>query len=455
MTVHALHRVALIDDDEAFRSALTERLALEGLNITPFASAEAALKILTAGFKGVVVTDLRMPGMDGRQLVERLSGVDPDLPVVMMTGHGDIDEAVEAMKRGAYDFLAKPFSPERLVEILRRALEKRALVLDNRRLAAVAADDQGSIPLSGSSRAVESLRAAIQRLADAQVDVLIEGETGAGKEAVARAIHSAGRRRRGSFIAVSCAALPETGLESLLMGETTGLSGAIRRREGQIEQSHEGTLFLDEIDLAPSAAQRLLLRVLEEREVLPVGSMEPHALDLRILASTKGDPAEAVVHGHLREDLYYRLNVIRLRVPPLRERHDDVLLLFSRFLNRAASRLKREAPPIDQRTRRRLLEHDWPGNLRELANFASQVAIGMTPASSHTVRNQGLSHQVLAYEAELIREALSRCHGDVKRVTAELRLPRKTLYDKMTRHGLVPGHYRSVKTNADAVEDGG
>jgi two-component system C4-dicarboxylate transport response regulator DctD len=389
-----------------------------------------------------VVTDLRMPGMDGRQLVERLNAIDPDLPVVMMTGHGDIAEAVDAMKRGAYDFLAKPFAPERLVETVGRALEKRALVLDNRRLAALAADDEGSIPLSGSSRSVEALRAAIQRLADAQVDVMIEGETGSGKEAVARAIHNAGRRRLRPFVAVSCAALPESGLESLLMGAVAGASGTIRRREGQIEQSHQGTLFLDEIDLAPRTAQLLLLRVLEEREVLPVGAMEPHALDLRILAATKGDPVEAVARGDLREDLYYRLNVIRLRAPPLRERRDDVPLLFARFLGRAASRLGREMPAVDHVIRRRLLEHDWPGNLRELANYASQVAVGLSPLTPEARLDEGLVQRVQNYEAELIRESLTRHEGDIRQVTADLQIPRKTLYDKMTRHGLIPARHR-------------
>lgn len=443
MSFEVLKRVALVDDDAPFREALAERLELDGLSVAPYASAEAALKAINDRFDGVVVTDLRMPGLDGRQLVERLNAIDPDIPVVMMTGHGDIGEAVEAMKRGAYDFLAKPFAPERLIETIGRALEKRALVLDNRRLAALAADDEGSIPLSGASRSVEALRAAIQRLADAEVDVLIEGETGAGKEAVARAIHNAGRRRLRPFVAVSCAALPKNGLESLLMGDATGPSGAFRRREGQIEQSHRGTLFLDEIDLAPRAAQLLLLRVLEEREVLPVGAMEPHNLDLRVLASTKGDPTEAVARGALREDLYYRLNVIRLRVPPLRERREDVPLLFARFLGRVAGRLGREAPTVDHAVRRHLLEHDWPGNLRELANFASQVAVGIGPPASETGSSGGLAERVQMYEAELIRESLTRHQGDIRQVTADLRLPRKTLYDKMARHGLVPAQHRA------------
>ncbi len=450
MSFRTLTRVALVDDDDAFRDALAERLELDGLTVSAFASAEAALRVLGDRFDGVVVTDLRMPGMDGRQLVERLSVIDPDLPVVMMTGHGDIAEAVDAMKRGAYDFLAKPFAPERLVETVRRALEKRALVLDNRRLAALATDDEVSIPLSGTSPPIEALRAAIRRLADARVDVLIEGETGSGKEAVARAIHNAGVRRLKPFVAVACAALPEVGLESLLMGQAAGAGpGLLRRREGQIEQSHQGTLFLDEIDLAPRAAQPLLLRVLEEREVLPLGAMEPHALDLRVLAATKGDPVEAVARGDLREDLYYRLNVVRLRTPPLRERRDDVPLLFARFLGRAADRLGRESPPIDQAIRRRLIEHDWPGNLRELANYASQVAVGLAAPSSGAepgsapLSAEGLVQRVQAYEAALIRESLTLHQGDIRQVTAALQIPRKTLYDKMARHGIVPASHRS------------
>lgn len=443
MSFQPLKRVALVEDDAPFRAALAERLELDGFQVSPFPSGDAALKVLDQRFEGVVVTDLRMPGLDGRQLVERLNGIDPDLPVVMMTGHGDVAEAVDAMKRGAYDFLAKPFAPERLVETLRRALEKRALVLDNRRLASLAAEGEWSIPLSGESRAIEALRSAIKRLADAQVDVLIEGETGAGKEAVARAIHNAGRRRLKPFVAVSCAALPESGIESQLMGHAAGaFPGALRRREGQIEQSHQGSLFLDEIDMAPRAAQLMLLRVLEEREILPLGAPEAQALDLRVLAATKSDPADAVARGDLREDLYYRLNVVRLRTPPLRERREDVPVLFARFLTRAAERLGRDIPPMDHAIRRRLLEHDWPGNLRELANFASQVAVGMAPEATGGDADNSLVRQVAAYEAELIRESLTRHHGDVRRVTADLQIPRKTLYDKMARHRITPAEHR-------------
>lgn len=443
MSFRACTRVALVEDDAAFRDALAERLQLSGLIVTAFASGDAALKALDAGFDGVVVTDLRMPGLDGRQLLTRLAALDPDLPVILMTGHGDIAEAVEAMRRGAYDFLAKPFAPERLIETLGRALEKRALVLDNRRLAALAAEDTWAIPLSGESLAVEGLRSAICQLADAQVDVLIEGETGAGKEAVARAIHNAGLRRLKPFVPVASAALSEAGAESQLVGHEAGaFPGAVRRRVGQIEQAHAGTLFLDEIDLAPRAVQLLLLRVLEEREVLPIGASEPRGLDLRVMAATKADPADAVRQGALREDLYYRLNVVRLRAPPLRERRDDVPLLFARFLERAAARLNRETPQIDHAVRRRLLEYDWPGNLRELSNYASQVAVGLHGPAEALERGRGLAEQVQAYEAELIREALSAHRGDIRSVMEALGAPRKTLYDKMTRYNIRPADFR-------------
>ncbi len=445
MSFLSLSRVALVEDDEPFRLALAERLELAGLSVSAFATGEAALKTIGDGFEGVVVTDLRMPGMDGRQLVERLTALDPDLPVIMMTGHGDIAEAVDAMKRGAYDFLAKPFAPERLIETLRRALEKRSLVLDNRRLNALAADETWAIPLSGESAAIVGVRAAIRQLADAPVDVLIEGETGAGKEAVARAIHNAGRRRLRAFVAVASAALPEIGGEGLLAGHEIGaFPGASRKRVGQIEQSHQGTLFLDEIDLAPRSAQLLLLRVLEEREVLPLGASEARGLDLRVIAATKSDPGEAVRRGDLREDLYYRLNVVRLRIPPLRERREDIPVLFARFLGRAVAQLNRPSPPMNHAIRRRLLEYDWPGNLRELANFASRIAVGLDATDAPASIDAGLVQRVQAYEAELIREALAACQGDIRGVLERLRIPRKTLYDKMARHQLTPSRYRRL-----------
>lgn len=441
-------RLALVEDDTDFRLALAERLALEDIEVLQFASAEAAVRNLDARFAGVVVTDLRMPNMDGRQLVDHLVALDPDLPVVMMTGHGDIAEAVDALHRGAYDFLAKPFAPERLIQTLNRAFEKRALVMENRRLQALATDDDLPIPLSGDSPAVEALRGAIHQLGETQVDVLIEGATGSGKEAAARAIHSRSRqasplRQAAPFVAVACAGLPSSGWESQLFGHEAGsFAGAMRHRIGQIEQADGGTLFLDEVDLASGVVQQALLRVVEEREILPLGATRPRGLNLRILASTKIDPMQAVASGALREDLYYRLNVISLRVPALRERAGDIPLLFTRFLDRAAARMGRPVPTLDRGIRRRLLEHDWPGNLRELANFASQVAVGFTVPSGPSLSDRSLADRVQAYEAQLIREALDAHGGDIRRVTESLGLPRKTLYDKMARHGIQPADHR-------------
>ncbi|MBB3872119.1 sigma-54-dependent transcriptional regulator [Brevundimonas mediterranea] len=436
--------VALIEDDADFRQALVERLTLEGLEVRAFTAAEPALKALDADFPGVVVTDLRMPGMDGRQLLTRLQAMDPSLPVIMITGHGDIADAVAAMHDGAYDFVAKPFPFERLQDSLNRALEKRSLVLENRRLVAMAAEGGHELPLAGSSRAITALRATIAQIADARMDVLIEGETGVGKEAVARALHNGGRRRLAPFVAVNCGALPDGLIESELFGHELGaFAGAMRRRVGHVERAHNGSLFLDEVESMPLAVQVKMLRVLEEREIHPIGANEPRVLDLRILASAKIDLSEAARRGDFREDLYYRLNVVRLRVPPLRERREDIPLLFAHFLRRAADRHGVEPPSVTDGVRRRLLEEDWPGNIRELAHFAERVVLGLDEGSGGAEADLSLPDRLHRFEGELLRGALQTHRGDIVAVLEEMRIPRKTLYDKLQRHGLKPADFRA------------
>jgi two-component system C4-dicarboxylate transport response regulator DctD len=436
--------VALIEDDADFRQALVERLTLEGLEVRAFTAAEPALKALDADFPGVVVTDLRMPGMDGRQLLTRLQAMDPSLPVIMITGHGDIADAVAAMHDGAYDFVAKPFPFERLQDSLNRALEKRSLVLENRRLVAMAAEGGHELPLAGSSRAITALRATIAQIADARMDVLIEGETGVGKEAVARALHNGGRRRLAPFVAVNCGALPDGLIESELFGHELGaFAGAMRRRVGHVERAHNGSLFLDEVESMPLAVQVKMLRVLEEREIHPIGANEPRVLDLRILASAKIDLSEAARRGDFREDLYYRLNVVRLRVPPLRERREDIPLLFAHFLRRAADRHGVEPPSVTDAVRRRLLEEDWPGNIRELAHFAERVVLGLDEGSGGAEADLSLPDRLHRFEGELLRGALQTHRGDIVAVLEEMRIPRKTLYDKLQRHGLKPTDFRA------------
>ncbi|MBA4807951.1 sigma-54 dependent transcriptional regulator [Brevundimonas sp.] len=436
--------VALVEDDADFRQALVERLTLEGLEVRAFTAAEPALKALDADFAGVVVTDLRMPGMDGRQLLTRLQALDPSLPVIMITGHGDIADAVAAMHDGAYDFVAKPFPFERLQDSLNRALEKRGLVLENRRLSALAAEGGHELPLAGSSRAITALRATIAQIADARMDVLIEGETGVGKEAVARALHNGGRRRLAPFVAVNCGALPDGLIESELFGHELGaFAGAMRRRVGHVERAHNGSLFLDEVESMPLAVQVKMLRVLEEREIHPIGANEPRVLDLRILASAKLDLGEAARRGDFREDLFYRLNVVRLRVPPLRERREDVPLLFAHFLRRAADRHGVEPPSIDDGIRRRLLEENWPGNIRELAHFAERVVLGLEEGNAADPADLSLPDRLHRFEGELLRGALQTHRGDIVAVLEEMRIPRKTLYDKLQRHGLRPADFRA------------
>ena len=404
--------VALIEDDADFRQALVERLTLEGLEVRAFTAAEPALKALDADFPGVVVTDLRMPGMDGRQLLTRLQALDTSLPVIMITGHGDIADAVAAMHDGAYDFVAKPFPFERLQDSLNRALEKRSLVLENRRLVAMAAEGGHELPLAGSSRAITALRATIAQIADARMDVLIEGETGVGKEAVARALHNGGRRRLAPFVAVNCGALPDGLIESELFGHELGaFAGAMRRRVGHVERAHNGSLFLDEVESMPLAVQVKMLRVLEEREIHPIGANEPRVLDLRILASAKIDLSEAARRGDFREDLYYRLNVVRLRVPPLREWREDIPLLFAHFLRRAADRHGVEPPSVTDGVRRRLLEEDWPGNIRELAHFAERVVLGLDEGSGGAEADLSLPDRMHRFEGELLRGALQTHRG--------------------------------------------
>ncbi|WP_374276137.1 sigma-54-dependent transcriptional regulator [Brevundimonas sp.] len=435
--------IVLVDDDDDFRAALAERLMLADFRVRAFHSGEAALKGLGEDFAGVVVTDLRMPGMDGRQLLSRLQTIDPDLPVIMITGHGEVADAVAALRAGAYDFVEKPFAFDMVAGSLRRALEKRTLVLDNRRLAALAADSEHDLPLMGDSSAITALNASIAQIADARMEVLIEGETGTGKEAVARALHRGGRRRLGPFVAVNCGALPEGLIESELFGHELGaFAGALRRRVGHIERAHNGTLFLDEADAMPRDVQVKLLRVIEEREILPIGAAEPRVLDLRILASTKVDLADRVQRGGFREDLYYRLDGVRLRVPPLRERRDDLPLLFTQLLRASADRHGAPVPALDDRLRRRLMENDWSGNIRELASVAERVVLGLEATEPRVDDTQGLTERMARLEGEILRETLIASEGDIARALAALKLPRKTFYDKLTRHGLKPADFR-------------
>ena len=370
--------VAFVDDDDDLRNANRQTLELAGFNVMPFADAMSALRFLTPDFAGVVVTDVRMPNIDGLELFRRLHALDADLPVILITGHGDIDMAVEAIQEGAYDFIAKPYPADRLVQSILRAAEKRRLVMENRQLRLALETSDDNLPLIGQTPVMQNLRKTLRHVANADVDVLIAGETGTGKEVAASLLHEWSRRKQGNFVALNCGALPETVIESELFGHEAGaFTGAQKKRIGRIEHASGGTLFLDEIESMPLSTQVKLLRVLETREITPLGTNEHRPVDLRVVAAAKVDLGSPEQRANFREDLFYRLNVVTISIPPLRERREDIPLLFTHFLQRASARFKSEPPEMTGALRSRLMEHAWPGNVRELSHFAERVALGL------------------------------------------------------------------------------
>lgn len=435
-----LNSVIVVDDEMPIRQAVEQWLSLSGFDVQVFSRAEDCLARIPEHFPGVVLSDVRMPGMSGLELLSQLQQRDADLPIILLTGHGDVPMAVDAMRDGAYDFLEKPFTPETLLGSLRRALEKRTLVLENRRLHELA-DNRSRLDatLLGLSPAMQTLRRQVQDLAQVPVNVLIRGETGSGKEMVAHCLHEFGPRANKPFVAVNCAAIPEQLFEAELFGHESGaFTGAQGKRIGKLEFAHGGTLFLDEIESMPLAQQVKLLRVIQDRRLERLGSNQSIEVDLRIIAATKPDLLEEAKAGRFREDLAYRLNIAELRLPPLRERREDIPLLFGHFSRQAAERMGRRAPTLTGDQLSHLLSHDWPGNVRELANAAERQVLGLdNPASVDMPAGKSLAAQQEAFEAHCLRAALSRHHGDIKAVLNELQLPRRTLNEKMQRHGLV------------------
>ncbi|MGQ7246569.1 sigma-54-dependent transcriptional regulator [Halomonas sp. V046] len=452
--------VMIIDDEAHLRITAGQTLELAGYRPLPYEGARLALDQLPVDFPGVLVSDIRMPGMDGMALLREVRHRDPDLPVILITGHGDISTAVEAMREGAWDFLEKPFAGERLVEMVRRGIEKRRLSLENRQLKAEL-EAQQSAPgprLVGRTPAIQRLASMVQRISQVEADVLLFGETGSGKDLVARAIHERSGRSGKPFVAINCGAVPESTIESELFGHEKGaFTGAVERRIGKFEHACGGTVFLDEIESMPLSLQVKLLRVLQERMIERLGSNTPVPLDIRVIAATKVDLKQASEAGEFREDLYYRLNVVTLPIPPLRERREDIPLLFQHFAAVAASRSGMEAPPLDAAGVSTLLAHDWPGNARELRNLAERyVLLGVTCDYRLDMLMEGaatdggelpLPQQVELFEKQLISQSLARHHGRIGDVCEHLGLPRKTLYDKLRKHDLKPDHYRQGGTD--------
>lgn len=441
--------VVLIDDDPHLRQALSQTLDLAGLKILPLAQAQGLAARLERDWPGVVVSDIRMPGMDGLELLAELHAQDPELPVLLITGHGDVPLAVQAMRAGAYDFLEKPFASDALLDSVRRALALRRLVLENRSLRLALSDrNELSTRLIGHSPSMLRLREQIGALAPTKADVLILGETGAGKEVVARALHDLSNRRNGPFVAINAGALAESVVESELFGHEPGaFTGAQKRRIGKFEFANGGTLFLDEIESMSLDVQVKLLRLLQERVVERLGGNQLIPLDIRIIAATKEDLRQSADQGRFRADLYYRLNVAPLRIPPLRERGEDALVMFQHFADEASERHGLAPHELLPGQRAMLLRHRWPGNVRELQNAAERFALGLelaldptaaddSPAPLSAEPSGNLSEQVESFEKNLIAAELARSHSSLRSVAEALGVPRKTLHDKLRKHGL-------------------
>ncbi len=434
-------QVLLIEDDPHMRLGCQQALALADMNVRTADSAEAAQAQVTAGFRGVVVSDVRLPGMDGMAFLRWAAEHCPDSPVILITGHGDVTLAVEAMRAGAYDFIQKPFAAEHLVEVVRRALEKCTLMHEVHQLRqqlqarhASAAD-----ALIGHSPQMVQLRRTLVDVADVAVDVLIQGETGTGKELVARCLHDLSSRKAAHFVALNCGGMPDNLLDSELFGHEPGaFTGAQKRRIGKIEYASGGTLFLDELETMPLAMQIKLLRVLQERTLERLGSNEQQPVNCRIVAATKEDLQLLSEQRSFRQDLYYRLNVVKLELPPLRQRLNDVPLLLQHFMLLAASRYHRPAPDVSAAVLRQCMAHSWPGNVRELRNVADCLVLGLplNLGGVQLARTDSLSEAVESFERALILDSLQRHQGSLSKAAEALKVAKSTLHDKIRKYGL-------------------
>lgn len=439
--------ILFVDDEDHLRLAAEQTLQLEDLEPDCFADAAKALTHVARDFPGILVTDIRMPGMDGLTLMARALEIDPEFPVILVTGHGDVDLAVQSMRDGAYDFLEKPYDPARLVSTVRRALDKRRLTLENRALRRqVGGRDKIEARLTGRSEVMVRLREQVRAIAPTDADVLIQGATGTGKEVAARAIHRASARDGKPFVHINCAALPADLIESELFGHEAGaFPGATRARYGKFEHARGGTVFLDEIDAMSPAVQAKLLTAIQNRSITRLGSNDPVSLDLRFIAASKQDLEAAAATGSFRSDLLYRLNVVTLRMPDLEERREDIPRLFTHLVAEAAARYKRPVPEVPGAVLGAVAARRWPGNVRELRNAADRFALGLDldigVEPEAVPEGVTLADRMAAHEKALIAASLAAHGGSLKETYEALGLSRKALYEKMQKYGLSRGDF--------------
>jgi len=445
--------ILIVDDEQQVRHSIAQWLELSGLTTEQATDADAAMGAIQRRAPDVVLTDFKMPRKSGLELMHEVHRFDPDIPVVLLTAHGDVPLAVAAMRDGAYDFLQKPYAPEHLSAVVTRAIEQRRLKSQLRDLSErITAHEGLPARIVGASPEIARVRDMVAELAMHDPNVIITGETGTGKEVVARALHDFGPRAKAPFVAVNCAAVPEELFESELFGHEVGaFTGARGARIGKFEFARGGTLLLDEIESMPLALQAKMLRVLQERVVERVGSNKSVPVDVRVIAATKYDLEEQSRQGRFRADLYYRLAGAEIRLPALRIRDGDVPLLFEHFASAASRIAGQPHRPLSASDLEALLAHPWPGNVRELKTVAERYALnlrafgrtvpeilGRAPTSAPA--SSALATRVAAYERQLIEAALRDHGGSISAVIEVLGVPRRTLNEKMAKYGLTrPG----------------
>ena len=447
--------VLVVDDDESLRRVVEYNLGEEGYRVLTASDGAAGLRAFQDASIDLVVSDVRMPDMDGLELLTRIKTIQPEVPVIMLTAHGTINSAVEAMKLGAFDYLTKPFNRDQLKAAVRKALEIAALTTENRQLRQVVAERFSFASMIAGSRAMRAVTETAARVAQGDTTVLLEGESGTGKELLAKAIHFHSPRKRGPFVTINCGAIPEQLLESELFGHRRGsFTGAVADKKGKFEVAHGGTIFLDEIGELPSLLQVKILRVLQEREIDKVGEARSIKVDVRVIAATNRDLEKMIADASFRDDLYYRLAVVSIRVPPLRERTDDIPFLVDHFLTKHAERLGRTRPSVDKAVYSAFNLYGWPGNIRELENVIERalvldkdgvLALDDLPervsTREHRVANlrmeipdDGISLEDV--ERELIVAALEKHNWNQTRAAAFLNITRSTLLYRMQKFGL-------------------
>ncbi|KJY81795.1 C4-dicarboxylate ABC transporter [Vibrio galatheae] len=433
-------QITLIDDELDVVEAVSEMLELEGFNVTGFTDPKCGLKSLSPDSKQVVLCDVRMPQLDGLTMLDAIQSRAPGCEVILMSGHGDIPMAIEAMKLGAFDFIEKPLQSDELIEKLNLA----ALHVHNAPDKNITSEKPIENVVIGVSNQMEMVRSQVLALARTGVDTIINGETGTGKEVIARALHQYSDRQDKPFVAINCGGMTESIIESELFGHEAGsFTSANKKRIGKIEQAHGGTLFLDEIESMPVAVQIKLLRVIQERVIERVGGNTLIPVDIVVVAASKADLAELSQRGEFRADLFYRLNIASLNLPPLRQRKEDIQSLFRHFVVQASHKYKTRPSTLYAEQIQQLCRHDWPGNVRELRNVADRFVLGIVgegfDLQTPTVQSNdafAFEQQMEQYERNVLTEALIETAGNINEVSLRLNLPRKTLYRKMKKHQL-------------------